>query len=193
MNQVKSSRVHSKTLIRPTWLTSSRSRKTVIKHQLTSQDRWSSSLSLSTLEGALTKTVSRTSKWIIRPNWSRWTSRDSKTTWSTYSMRVLWRRVSTFALSTFTHLFGHINFTVYLDDIRCIRFESWWMEGKDRNRISVVYRLDGQPHEIIIKDTKYYVKEIYSGEKKCQGKVVSCWDLHVGCYVDIFGKPTILK
>ena len=40
------------------------------------------------------------------------------------------------------------------------------MEGKERNAISVIYRLDGKPHEIIIKDTKYYVKEIYSGEKK---------------------------
>jgi hypothetical protein len=67
------------------------------------------------------------------------------------------------------------------------------MESKERNRISVIYRLDGQPHEIIIKDTKYYVKEIYSGEKKHPGKVVSCWDLYIGCYVDIFGKPTILK
>lgn len=67
------------------------------------------------------------------------------------------------------------------------------MEGKERNAISVIYRLDGKPHEIIIKDTKYYVKEIYSGEKKKQGQVVNCWDLYIGCYVDIFGKSTILK
>lgn len=80
------------------------------------------------------------------------------------------------------------NICVCLDDIKFIRFESWWMEGKDRNQISVIYRLDGQPHEIIIKDTKYYVKEIYSGEKKNQGKVVSCWDLFIGCKIDIFGK-----
>lgn len=57
----------------------------------------------------------------------------------------------------------------------------------------MIYRLDGDPHEIIIKDTKYYVKEIYSGEKKKQGQVIDCWDMYVGCYVDIFGKPTILK
>ena len=56
-----------------------------------------------------------------------------------------------------------------------------------------MYRLDGEPHEIIIKDTKYYVKEIYSGEKKTHGQVVSCWDLHLGCKVDVFGKSTILK
>ena len=74
-----------------------------------------------------------------------------------------------------------------------MRFESWWIENRERNQISVIYRLDGQPHEIIIKDTKYYVKEIYSGEKKNQGKVVDCWDLYIGCYVDIFGKATILK
>jgi hypothetical protein len=80
-----------------------------------------------------------------------------------------------------------------LDDIRCLRFESWWIENRERNQISVIYRLDGEPHEIIIKDTKYYVKEIYSGEKKKQGQVIDCWDLHINSYVDIFGKPTILK
>lgn len=80
-----------------------------------------------------------------------------------------------------------------IDDIKCLKFESWWIENRERNAISVIYRLDGQPHEIIIKDTKYYVKEIYSGEKKSLGKVVSCWDLYIGCYVDIFGKSTILK
>ncbi len=30
----------------------------------------------------------------------------------------------------------------------------------------IVFRLDGQPHEIIIKDTKYYVKELYSADKR---------------------------
>ena len=75
-----------------------------------------------------------------------------------------------------------------------LRFESWWIESGERNQISVIYRLDGQPHEIIIKDTKYYVKEIYSGEKgPLKGTVVNCWDLHVGCKVDVFGKTTILK
>ena len=29
-----------------------------------------------------------------------------------------------------------------------------------------MFRLDGQPHEIIIKDTKYYVKELYSADKR---------------------------
>lgn len=57
----------------------------------------------------------------------------------------------------------------------------------------MIFRLDGQPHEIIIKDTKYYVKEIYSGEKKTHGNVVQCWDLHIGCKIDVFGKTTILK
>jgi len=32
--------------------------------------------------------------------------------------------------------------------------------------ISIIFRLDGNPHEIIIKDTKYYVKELYSADKK---------------------------
>jgi len=31
--------------------------------------------------------------------------------------------------------------------------------------ITVVFRLDDKPHEIIIKDTKYFVKEIYACEK----------------------------
>lgn len=39
------------------------------------------------------------------------------------------------------------------------------MEGREKNMISVVYRLDGQPHEVTIKDTKYFVKEIYACEK----------------------------
>ena len=59
-----------------------------------------------------------------------------------------------------------------LDDIKSLRFESWWIENGEHNQISVIFRLDGQPHEIIIKDTKYYVKEIYSGEKKTNGNVV---------------------
>lgn len=80
-----------------------------------------------------------------------------------------------------------------IDDIKCLRFESWWIENGERNQISVIFRLDGEPHEIIIKDTKYYVKEIYSGEKKNHGQVVDCWDLYVGCKVDVFGKTTILK
>merc|ERR1719498_1830979 len=79
------------------------------------------------------------------------------------------------------------------NDIKCLRFESWWIENRERNQITVIYKLDGEPHEIIIKDTKYYVKEIYSGEKKNHGQVIDCWDLYVGCKVDIFGKTTILK
>ncbi len=51
------------------------------------------------------------------------------------------------------------------EDITSLRFESWWMEGREKNMISVVYRLDGNPHEITIKDTKYFVKEIYNCEK----------------------------
>ena len=32
--------------------------------------------------------------------------------------------------------------------------------------ISVIFHLDEDPHEVIIKDTKYYVKELYSCDKK---------------------------
>ena len=39
------------------------------------------------------------------------------------------------------------------------------MEGREKNMITVVYHLDGNPHEITIKDTKYFVKEIYACEK----------------------------
>ena len=92
-----------------------------------------------------------------------------------------------------------------LDEIKSLRFESWWVENREKNQITVIFRLDGKPHEVIIKDTKYYVKELYSGEKKKKGAVVTvsyfgcfkpllqCWDLHVGCSLDIFGKPTIMK
>lgn len=34
-----------------------------------------------------------------------------------------------------------------------------------RNPITVIYRLDGNPHEVIIKETKYFVKELYSANK----------------------------
>ena len=52
-----------------------------------------------------------------------------------------------------------------VEDITSLRFESWWMEGREKNMITVVYHLDGNPHEITIKDTKYFVKEIYACEK----------------------------
>ena len=39
------------------------------------------------------------------------------------------------------------------------------MEGREKNMITVIYHLDGNPHEITIKDTKYFVKEIYASEK----------------------------
>ena len=55
-----------------------------------------------------------------------------------------------------------------------------------------MFRLDGQPHEIIIKDTKYYVKELYSADKR-NTQQLACWDLYVGASVDIFGKATVLK
>jgi hypothetical protein len=65
-----------------------------------------------------------------------------------------------------------------------------------------VYRLDGNPHEVTIKDTKYFVKELYACEKHKNAIItvrqtishdVQCWDLFVGAKIDIFGKPTVLK
>jgi hypothetical protein len=47
-----------------------------------------------------------------------------------------------------------------------LQFTSWWVENGEKNNIVIVFRLDGQPHEIIIKDTKYYVKELYSADKR---------------------------
>ncbi len=52
-----------------------------------------------------------------------------------------------------------------LEDITSLTFVSWWMEGREKNMITVVYRLDGNPHEVTIKDTKYFVKELYTVEK----------------------------
>lgn len=46
-----------------------------------------------------------------------------------------------------------------------MRFDSWWMEGREKNMITVLFRLDGNPHEVTIKDTKYFVKELYACEK----------------------------
>ena len=53
----------------------------------------------------------------------------------------------------------------WLGDITSLHFDSWWIEGKEKNMITVVYRLDGNPHEVTIKDTKYFVKELYACEK----------------------------
>lgn len=51
------------------------------------------------------------------------------------------------------------------NEIKSLRFESWWVENRVKNPISVIYRLDGQPHEVIIKETKYFVRELYSANK----------------------------
>jgi hypothetical protein len=45
---------------------------------------------------------------------------------------------------------------------------------------------------VIIKETKYFVKELYSADKKNTNQL-TCWDLFVGCSVDVFGKVTELK
>jgi hypothetical protein len=89
--------------------------------------------------------------------------------------------------SKFTNLIN-----LNLDEIRSLRFESWWVENKVKNPISVIYKLDGNPHEVIIKETKYFVKELYSADKKNTNQL-TCWDLFVGCSVDVFGKVTELK
>ena len=78
------------------------------------------------------------------------------------------------------------------DQIKSLQFTSWWVENGEKNLIVIVFRLDGQPHEIIIKDTKYYVKELYSADKRNTTQL-ACWDLFVGASVDIFGKATVLK
>ena len=79
-----------------------------------------------------------------------------------------------------------------IGDITSLHFDSWWMEGQEKNMITIVYRLDGNPHEITIKDTKYFVKELYTCGKEKNG-IITCWDLFVGAKIDIFGKPTALK
>jgi hypothetical protein len=56
------------------------------------------------------------------------------------------------------------NRLLFVDNIKSLCFTSWWIEQGEKNLIQVVYRLDGEPHEIVIKDTKYYVKEIYSAD-----------------------------
>ena len=52
------------------------------------------------------------------------------------------------------------------DQIKNLQFTSWYIENGEKNLITVVFNLDGNPHEIIIRDTKYYVKEIYSADKR---------------------------
>lgn len=76
--------------------------------------------------------------------------------------------------------------------IKSLTFESWWIENREKNLISLTFKLDGSPHEIVIKDTKYFVKEIFSADKNQQHQL-TCWDLFIGAKVDIFGKATVLK
>lgn len=78
------------------------------------------------------------------------------------------------------------------NQIKNLQFTSWWIENGEKNLITVVFQLDGNPHEIIIKDTKYYVKELYSADKRNTTQL-ACWDLFVGAQVDIFGKSTVFK
>ena len=67
------------------------------------------------------------------------------------------------------------------------------MENGKKHMIKVKYRLDHKPHEIIIADVKYQLKELFIWEGMKSTRVATIWDLHVGAKVDIFGKPTILK
>ena len=57
-------------------------------------------------------------------------------------------------------------FPLKSDQIKNLQFTSWYVEAGEKNLITVVFQLDGNPHEIIIRDTKYYVKEIYSADKR---------------------------
>jgi len=52
------------------------------------------------------------------------------------------------------------------NQIKTLSFTTWWVEVGKKNLINIEYRLDGQPHEIVIKDTKYFVKELYSSDKR---------------------------
>ena len=67
------------------------------------------------------------------------------------------------------------------------------MENKKRNSILFTYKLNGEPHEVKIEDTKYYIKEVYISDNAKQKVPVEIWDLYVGAKIDLFGKPTILK
>jgi len=78
------------------------------------------------------------------------------------------------------------------NQIKNLQFTSWFIENGEKNLITVIFQLDGNPHEIIIRDTKYYVKELYSADKR-NTQQLSCWDLFVGAQVDIFGKNTVFK
>ena len=68
-----------------------------------------------------------------------------------------------------------------LDQIKSLQFTSWWVENGDKNNIVIVFRLDGQPHEIIIKDTKYYVKELYSADKRNTAQLAVSY-----CFLTLF-------
>ena len=72
---------------------------------------------------------------------------------------------------------NHPHATYLLGDITSLHFDSWWIEGKEKNMITVVYRLDGNPHEVTIKDTKYFVKELYACEKH-KGQIIT---VRLGC------------
>ena len=66
-----------------------------------------------------------------------------------------------------------------------MHFDSWWIEGKEKNMITVVYRLDGNPHEVTIKDTKYFVKELYACEKH-KGQIITVRSRELQCFDNSF-------
>ena len=78
-------------------------------------------------------------------------------------------------------------------DIKQLNFESWWMENKKRNSIHFSFKLNGDPHEVKIEDTKYFIKEVFKSDSAKNKKPLEIWDIFVGAKIDLFGKPTILK
>ena len=78
-------------------------------------------------------------------------------------------------------------------EISCLNFESWFVESGIKHPIKIKFRLDKKPHEIIIQEKKYLLKELYICDSIKLKRVASIWDLHLGAKIDVFGKPTILK
>lgn len=72
-----------------------------------------------------------------------------------------------------------------------LTFESWWYEGRDKHKLTFLYDFESQQAQIMLDELlEPQNLEILQNTK---GKPLTVWDLHIGCEIDIFGKPTIFK
>ena len=72
-----------------------------------------------------------------------------------------------------------------------LTFESWWYEGRDKQKLAFIYDTQTKRAQVIIEVlAEPQTLEVLQNSK---GRPLTVWDLHIGCEIDIFGKSTIFK